>query len=32
MKDRGAYLMEDHQEALRLDVKANAKTAEKQAL
>jgi len=32
MKNRGAYLMEGDQEALRLDVKTDAKTAEKQAL
>jgi ubiquinone/menaquinone biosynthesis C-methylase UbiE len=32
MQDRGGYLMEGDQEALRLDVKTDAKTAEKQAL
>ncbi|MGB5748399.1 MAG: methyltransferase type 11, partial [Desulfobacterales bacterium] len=32
MKDRGGYLMEGDEEALRLDVKTDAKTAEKQAL
>jgi len=32
MKDRGGYLMEGDQEALRLDVKTDAATAEKQAL
>ena len=32
MKERGGYLMEGDQEALRLDVKTDAKTVEKQAL
>ncbi len=32
MIDRGGYLMESDKEALRLDVKTDAKTAEKQAL
>jgi len=32
MKDSGKYLMEGDQEALRLDVKTDAKTVEKQAL
>ena len=32
MKDRDGYLMEGDQEALRLDVKTDAETAQKQAL